>query len=89
MDSTTPVRTGSNGHCRQCAKELPARPAKDHRFCPGGKCRAAWHRAERQRRLNEALRLVNTLAGEGLPQIAIRVARIRVELLAAGAEKET
>lgn len=88
MDVTTPVRTGSNGHCRQCAKPLPPRTARAHHFCPGAKCRAAWHRAEKQRRLNEALRLVETfwLAGEAIHD---RLTRISAELVAAGAERRT
>jgi hypothetical protein len=61
MDESQAVQTASEGQsCRQCGKPLPKRPsAKEHHFC-GPKCRAAWHRTEKQRALNRALEHVRT-----------------------------
>lgn len=91
MKESQAVQTASNGSsCRQCGTTLPERPsAKQHHFC-NPKCRAAWHRAERQRRLDEALRRTIVLHHSALAladqTLAYELATIAADLVAAGAE---
>lgn len=91
MDTPLPVITGSEGHsCAWCGTALPPRPptAKDQRFCPGSKCRSAWH-ADRKKKaiegavldLDAALAYV-TREGVNHPLLVanIRAARERLEI---------
>lgn len=97
MEGSQPVRTGPTMPCcDECGHPLPPRPpgVKEHRFCPGGKCRATWHRKAKQRALNAALGEVQKAydAFTGNPEYvdgptvkrALTVAL--QELMAAGAE---
>jgi len=79
-----------NVTCRHCRHPLPVHPpeaAPVQRYFCGATCRSAWHRATRQRHLNEALRLVDTwdprsnLVGD----LILNLHAIRKELLGAGA----
>jgi hypothetical protein len=99
MDTVTPVETGSQGAiCHNCGNPLPPKDprAKEHRFCPGSKCRSAWHGKEKKRALNAALAIVTEMvpaAGETshrqfVPVPLESLRQVRRELLAAGADGE-
>lgn len=50
---------GSQGaRCEECDRPLPPRPpsAKEQRFCPGSKCRSAWHAKRKKAALEEAVK---------------------------------
>lgn len=56
-DSTVPTVHSGAERCDYCRSTLP--PARNHnglrrRFCPGNRCRSAWHEQERRRVLEHA-----------------------------------
>jgi hypothetical protein len=84
-----PVETGSEGrNCQNCGNPLPPKDprAREHRFCPGSKCRSAWHGKEKRRALNEALRLVVKMRAAGFYGVDEDLALAERELRTAGAE---
>jgi hypothetical protein len=91
MDSSEPVQTGTAGAlCRQCEKPLERKPsAKEHHFC-SPRCRAIWHRAYKQRKLNEALQIVVEVIKHGdldaHGQWNLQLAIAAEDLVKAGAE---
>lgn len=94
MDTSQPVQTGLEGrNCRYCDQPLPDRPtAKEHRFC-NPKCRAAWHRKQRQLHLDRALARVQEARGilldtRGDQNVSKVLGHAYTELRAAGAEAE-
>ncbi len=57
MGASQPVTTALPGQsCGWCGKTLGPKPptAKEHRFCPGSKCRSAWHAWRRRHAVEEA-----------------------------------
>lgn len=91
MDRTAPVTTGLEGQsCAECGSPLPPRPvsAKEHRFCPGSKCRSAWHAKRKKKAIEDAILDLDaalayiTREGVNHPVMvaSVRAARERLEL---------